>query len=193
MPSNITSEMTLWIPGQSWPAHCLHPSHSIFLYDSRPDVTAYLWKYNSLSNENLWFKSQEEKRGQKLPISIISKLKEKNALAYNLHSSRHLMAAQEVIQCQHKIDTMKDAIKDTIFTHKLHCRHKLRSKLLLADPTRKKCWRFLKGQIKSAGNISATYDKTGKMVFDQHEIKEAVVEHFGTIFRGERCPICTSL
>ena len=27
------------------------------------------------------------------------------------------------------------------------------------------------------------------MVFDQHEIEKAVLEHFGTIFLGERCPI----
>ena len=134
-------------------------------------------------------KVKKKKRGQKLPTAIIIKIKEKNRISQSLHSSRHLMTPQEVEQCQSQLDSMKEAIKDTIFDYKLHRRHRLRSKLLLADPTRKKFWRFLKGQIKSAGNITAVYDKTGKMVFDQHEIEEAVLHHFGTIFRGKRCPI----
>ena len=80
-------------------------------------------------------------------------------------------------------------IKDTIFDYNIHRKKKLQSKLLFADPTRKKFWRILKDQIKTAGNISEVYDKTGKMVVDQHGIEEAVLHHFGTIFSGERCTI----
>ena len=84
---------------------------------------------------------------------------------------------------------MKAEIKESLGTLRLHRRSRLRSKLLLADPTRKKFWRFLKGQIKAAGQISALTNKENKMVFEQHEVEDAALDHFGTIFQGQRVPI----
>ena len=81
-----------------------------------------------------------------------------------------------------RLDAMKLGIKDDLVSLKLERRHRLRSKLLLADPSRKKFWRFLKNQIRSAGNITASYDSTGKMVFQQDEIEDAVISHFSSIF-----------
>ena len=84
---------------------------------------------------------------------------------------------------------MKAEIKESLGTLRLHRRSRLRSKLLLADPTRKKFWRFLKGQIKAAGQISALTNKEKKMVFEQHEVEDAALDHFATIFQGQRVPI----
>ena len=72
---------------------------------------------------------------------------------------------------------------------KLRQRARLRSKLLLADPTKKKFWRFLKDQFKSAGTISALKDSTDKMVFEQHEIEDVVLQHFKKIFNGSPVPV----
>ena len=72
---------------------------------------------------------------------------------------------------------------------KLGQRQKLRNKLLSADPTRKKFWRFLKSQLKAAGNITALKNKEDKMVFEQSEIEAAVLEHFEVIFKGQRHPV----
>jgi hypothetical protein len=47
----------------------------------------------------------------------------------------------------------------------------------------------LKGQIKAAGQISALTNKEKKMVFEQHEIEGAALDHFATIFEGQRVPI----
>ena len=88
-----------------------------------------------------------------------------------------------------EIDDLKMQIKEKISVVKLQRRSRIRSKLLLGDPTRKKFWRFLKGQMKAAGNISALTNKSGKMVFEQDEIEEAVLEHFATIFEGQRAPV----
>ena len=84
---------------------------------------------------------------------------------------------------------MKDDIRDAIATIKLKRRHTLRSKSLRADASRRKFWRFLKSQIKSAGAITATYDSSGQMVFEQSEIEEAILSHFSKIFEAQRCPI----
>ena len=84
---------------------------------------------------------------------------------------------------------MKALIKDKLSSLKLRRRCHLRSKLLLADPTRKKFWRFLKGQIKTAGKITALKNNTGEMVFEQHQIVEVAMEHFANVFEGKRIPI----
>ena len=57
------------------------------------------------------------------------------------------------------------------------------NKLLLADPTRRKFWRFLKSHMKGAGRITAVTNKDEqKLVFSQDEIEEEVLKHFRGIF-----------
>ena len=90
---------------------------------------------------------------------------------------------------QAKLIEMKLSIQDTFVGMKLARRFKLRNKLLLADPCKKKFWRFLKNQIKSAGSISGAYDKNGGMVFQQADIEDAIVDHFSGIFKGQRVPV----
>ena len=43
--------------------------------------------------------------------------------------------------------------------------------------------------MKLAGRITGAYNKTGNMVFNQDEIEEAVIDHFQTIFAGQRVPV----
>ena len=106
---------------------------------------------------------------------------------YN-HSFPHHSQIEETSR-KKEIDDLKMQIKEKISVVKLKRRSRIRSKLLLGDPTRKKFWRFLKGQMKAAGSISALTNKSGKMVFDQDEIEEAVIEHFATVFEGQRAPV----
>ena len=55
---------------------------------------------------------------------------------------------------QGELDITRERVKESIVGVKLDKRHRLRNKLLKGDPTRKKFWRFLKSQMKSAGNIT---------------------------------------
>ena len=144
---------------------------------------------NQSALKSFGLKVKKIKRGQKLPTPVIKMIKDKNALARTLHHSRFSSTPLELNRLQHNLDSMKANIKDSITEFKLQRRHRLRSKLLRADPTRKKFWRFLKSQIKSAGNISAVYNNVGAMVFNQEEIEEAVLHHFGKIFLGKRIPV----
>ena len=66
--------------------------------------------------------------------------------------------------------------------------HHIRSKVLRHDPTRRKFWRFLSSQIKAAGSISALYDSSGSMVFEQEQIETVVLENFGKMFVGSMEP-----
>ena len=129
-------------------------------------------------------KVKKLKRGRKLSWSILDKIRRKNLLARQLGSSADRGEDLEV-----QLRQLKAEIRDDLAGMKLRRRHHLRSRVLRDDPCRKKFWRFLKSQIRGAGNITAAYDKTGKMVFEQSEIEEAVLSHFATIFQGQRVPI----
>ena len=70
-----------------------------------------------------------------------------------------------------QLEAIKEQIKDLILEVRLGHRQRLRDKLLKADPTRRLFWKFLKNQIKAAGNITAINDKSRKMVFDKEELR----------------------
>ena len=82
-------------------------------------------------------------------------IKTKNILGRSLPQASLQASPAELENLKQKIDQLKAQIKDSILDHKLQKRSKLRSKLLRADPSRKRFWRFLKGQIKSAGHTTA--------------------------------------
>ena len=144
---------------------------------------------NAAAKKSFGLKVARKKKGRKLPATVINLIKEKNILARQL---RDMAQGSHQPQHQHlkeQLDKLRTGIKDGISHFKMQRRTNLRSRLLLADPTRKKFWRFLKGQIKSAGQVSALSKKTGEMVFDQSQIEEAVLEHFEQIFKAKRVPI----
>ena len=144
---------------------------------------------NDSAMKTFGLKVKKRKRGQKLPRSVISLIRAKNDFAKKLISARPNSTQHQVERMQQELAAMKNQIKDSISAVKLQRRSHLRTKLLRADPSRKKFWRFLKSQIKSAGHISAVYDKSGLMVFDQEDIEEAVLNHFEKIFLGKRIPV----
>ena len=152
------------------------------------DITKII---DSSAKETFGLKVKRKKRGRKLPKEVLSLITKKNLLAKESNQSCSLQTQQEKLQLKKEIDCLKRQIKDKISVIKLQRRSRIRSKLLLGDPTRKKFWRFLKGQMKAAGSISALTNKAGKMVFDQEEIEEAVLEHFATAFEGQRVPVHT--
>ena len=136
-------------------------------------------------------KTRKKKKPKKLPRALILRIKAKNALAKEIQQIT-LDGTSDTTAMKAKLSILKLDIKDTFTSMKLSQRFKLRSKLLSADPCRKKFWRFLKSQMKTAGSITGAYSKTGQMVFQQDEIEEAVIDHFSTIFIAKRSPVFTT-
>ena len=110
-------------------------------------------------------KVKKAKRGRKLPSSLVKKIRRKNLLAKQISSSD---GSEDYLE--ETLNILKAEIKDDLASIKLQRRHHLRCRVLQADPCRKKFWRFLKSQIKSAGTITAVYGTEGKMVFEQSQI-----------------------
>ena len=144
---------------------------------------------NLAARTTIGIKVKKSRRGRKLPTSIIKLIRSKTLLVKQLASERLYMSTLQVEDMEGKIRKLRAEIKDGIGNIKLKRKHSIRSKLLRADPTRKKFWRFIKSQIKSAGCITAAYNSSGKMVFDQSEIEDAVLEHFTNIFKGQKSPV----
>ena len=144
---------------------------------------------NESAMKTFGLKISKIKRGRKLPRPIIALIRAKNELARKLSLRPSLLTQAQLQDQQEELLTMKTQIKDNLSSLKLRRRCHLRSKLLLADPNRKKFWRFLKGQIKTAGQITALNNIKGEMVFEQHQVEDAAMLHFATIFEGKRIPI----
>ena len=83
---------------------------------------------------------------------------------------------------------LKANIKEKVASIQLRKRVHLRGKILAADPTRRKFWRFLKQQFKSAGKITAVKTSTGDMKFDQSDIEDVILDHFSDIFSASPVP-----
>ena len=144
---------------------------------------------NKVAEKTLGFKVLKKKKGRKLPQPILKMISQKGELASNLHKGMYDHDKTLLRDKRADLDKLKQQIDQQISSMKLRQRARLRSKLLLADPTKKKFWRFLKDQFKSAGTISALKDSTDKMVFEQHEIEDVVLQHFNKIFNGSPVPV----
>ena len=112
---------------------------------------------NSSAKKTLGLKVKKKKKGTRLPKDLISLIQAKNEIARSLHDAIDHHNHQEIVILQQLLETSKLQLKDHISDIKLQKRSRLRSKLLRADPTKKRFWRFLKSQIKSAGTITALY------------------------------------
>ena len=141
---------------------------------------------NKSAMRTFGLKVKKQKQGNKLPKEIVSLIRSKNDLRRKLVTAQTIYESETM---QQELESLKAQIKEKLSMLKLHRRSRLRSKLLLADPTRKKFWRFLKSQTKSAGHITALSNQAGKMVFEQEEIEDAVLHNFGNIFVGQRVPV----
>ena len=107
-------------------------------------------------------------KGNMLPKSIIRMIRSKNKVSRDYHQA---VANSDLVKSEHlqdELQKLKDQVNDSIASIRLGRRQRLRNTLLKADPTRKKFWRFLKGQMKRAGNITALNNKEGKMFFEQN-------------------------
>ena len=119
---------------------------------------------NSSAKKTLGLKVKKKKKGTRLPQKLISLIQAKNETARSLHDALTHNNPQETARLQQLLETSKIQLKDHISDIKLQKRSRLRSKLLRADPTRKRFWRFLKSQIKSAGTITALYKASYKLL-----------------------------
>ena len=144
---------------------------------------------NTSAKKIFGLKIKKKKRGQALPKTVISLIRNKNDLVHKLNASKSNMTLPQINEMETEIESLKTLIKENITTVKIQRRAKLRSKLLHADPSRKRFWRFLKHNCKSAGQISAVNNQTETMVFEQHEIEDAILKHFEDIFSGQRVPV----
>ena len=142
--------------------------------------------------QTIGIKANKTKKGRKLPFPIIKLIRDKNKFARKVESARLTSSLAELKPLEYQLSILKAEIKDALASLMLQRRHNLRSKVLRADPSRKKFWRFLKTQIRAAGNITALNDKKGQMVFSQDEIEDVVLEHFSKIFVAQRIPVFTS-
>ena len=120
--------------------------------------------------------------------NVIELIKTKNSFNKRYHNALMNSSSEVAETALKELKEMKILVKEKISEVNNNRRNHLRSKTLKADPSRKRFWRFLKSQIKSAGSISAIYDKEGQMVFDQTEIEEAILHHFSNVFQGKRHP-----
>ena len=137
-------------------------------------------------------KTKKKRFRSKLPRSLISKIHAKNELSKRVHEAG-IHGQDSVPVLRARLTQMKIEIKDIFTSMKLQRRFKLRSKLLLGDPCRKKFWRFLKHQVKSAGSITGAYDNSGQMVFQQDQVESAILDHFSRIFAAQREPVFTNI
>ena len=144
---------------------------------------------NKSAMRSFGLKVKKQKRGQTLPKELISLIRTKNDLKRKLVTAQTSITTPESEAKQQELESLKAQIKESLSMLKLHRRSRLRSKLLLADPTRKKFWRFIKSQTKRAGHITALSNQAGAMVFEQHEIEDTVLHNFGNIFVGQRIPV----
>ena len=124
-----------------------------------------------------------------MPKPLVDLIKSKNELSKTIHSNYEEACPDTRRADEVRLIGLKQEISNSLAKIRLTKRQKLRSKLLKADPNRKKFWRFLKSQVKCAGSITAAYDGEGKMVFSQDEIEEQVMLHFSNIFSGQRIPV----
>ena len=139
--------------------------------------------------KSIGLKTKKKKKPRRLPRTLIDKIKAKNNVARQIQNNDALDEPDNLAALQAKLHLLKTEIRDSFVSMKLARRFKLRSKLLSADPCRKKFWRFLKNQMKSAGSLTGAYNRDGQMVFQQDEIEDAVLEHFSTTFKGQRWPV----
>jgi exonuclease III len=144
---------------------------------------------NQSGMKSFGLKVKKKKRGQKLPRSVINLIQTRNETSKLLQHAFQHSDQLEIDSLSNQVQILKAEIKTKICELKLSRRHRLRSKILKADPSRKKFWSFLRNQMRAAGTITGCYDKTGKIVFNQDEVEEAVLDHFTTVFIGQRVPV----
>ena len=168
--------------------HCrTHPLHKFDELSAEEKLTQLTKAILESGKKSIGLKIKKKKQPRKLPRPLINKIKEKTKLSLQVHKA--ISEGINVTTLQAKLTLMKLEIKDTFVSMKLSKRFKLRAKLLVADPSRKLFWRFVKNQMKTAGSITGAYNKAGQMVFQQDEIEEAVLDHFTKIFIGQRTPV----
>ena len=137
---------------------------------------------------------KKKKKGHLLPESVLSLIREKNQLVQKLSGYpredyvRNTPAALQYSEIKRKLENIRNEIKVKVMDVRIRKRTKLRKKLLLQDPNRKKFWRLMKGQMKALGKITAMLNKRGEMVFEQHEVEEGVLDHFAERFGGQKFP-----
>ena len=136
---------------------------------------------------------KKKRKGNMLPKNILKMIKTKNEISREYHQAIAIADQARSEHLNEEFLKLKDKVNDSIADLRLGRRQRLRNNLLKADPTRKKFWRFLKGQMKTAGDITALNNKAGKMVFEQDEIEEAILCHFEEIFKAKRHPVLPQL
>ena len=149
---------------------------------------------NRSATKSLGLRVKKRLKNKRIPKEILSKIKMKNDLFLSF-SRAHCNPdpdAHDIPAMKAELDSLKCEIKDMLSNLRLKQRNHLRSRVLAADPTRRRFWRFLKHQSKAAGSITALKDTSDQMVFKQEDIEGVVLDHFKDIFKGNTCPVYTA-
>ena len=112
---------------------------------------------NKSAKETFGLKVKKQKRGTRLPKTIIKMIHAKNHLARTLQKDDPHRDHDETTRLHDELVLLKLRVKESITDIKVQKRNRLRTKILKADPTRRRFWRFLKSQTKAAGNIFCNY------------------------------------
>ena len=101
-------------------------------------------------------------------------------------------ADQQVIDdSKAAFETQKENVKNLLIQDGLRKRAKLRTRLLINDPSKKKFWSYVKKSTKKADEITAAYNENGSAVYTQSEIEDSVLNTFTKIFNGQDTPVFT--
>ena len=160
-----------------------------FIKRNTDDMIAHITEcINSAAILSIGTRQFKKKKGRKLPKDITSLIEKKNVLLTQTLTNKGLTQSEKQRELR-RVNDMKADIKKKILNLRMKKRAKLRSKLLLDDPNRRKFWRLVRGQMTDTGKITAARNADGNMVFEQDEIEEVALEHFKNVFEGERVPI----
>ena len=130
-------------------------------------------------------KAKSKKHSRKLPMNIIKMIRTKAVLTKTISTAYLSACPEQAEEMEDQLNHLKISIKDALAGVGLQRRHQIGSKVLRGGPYPQ----FLKSQLKNACHINAVYDKTGIMVFEQPQIEGAVIDHFDTVFDGQRIPV----
>ena len=124
---------------------------------------------NTSALKEIGVRDKRRKRSFKLPFDIVEIINRKNKM-YRLY--RNSLVSRIHVSDRHRtflfnsLQFLKQQVQDALANFKLGKRNRLRSYLLLSDPSRKLFWKFLKSQTRKAGKISALR-LDGQLVFNQ--------------------------
>ena len=127
------------------------------LYDQLQHITNSI---NSTAKTVFGLKVKRKKKGGiRLPKSVRTDIRSKEIVSSSLYLAYQQGDKDEIARLQAQLTKLKEKVSHGVSGMRLKRRSRLRAKLLADDPSKRKFWRFLRGQVKKVGQITALRDK----------------------------------